>query len=266
MKMHWAHAEVEAEEETLRRAAMAKEERRKVDQFRLIEEAEKQKQEELEKLQDKQFVLSVLSKEKAISQKEEDDKQAAKRKTIEFTKALKADMGRRAESEELLIKLQNEEQERQWQKRFETWEKEGLARRALLEDVYETRFAQCEHKNEVRVQQKQNILDERARVDAEIHRLEAIDKERAVSEALLKKRHQEELFRQMDYHQVQRHRELQQHMIEQRQAMIAEERFRQAKEAEKEKQRQVEAQIKEHQREADRRKAEKSRVVAPWEK
>ena len=71
----------------------------------------------------------------------------------------------------------------------------------------------------------------------------------------------------MDYHQVQRHRELQQHMIEQRQALIAEERFKKAKEAEQEKQKLVEAQIEEFQQKAKRAQAEKSAaVVAPWDR
>ena len=44
-------------------------------------------------------------------------------------------MARKAEGDELLIQMQNDEQERNWKKRFEQWEKEELARRALLEDV-----------------------------------------------------------------------------------------------------------------------------------
>ena len=112
-------------------------------------------------------------------------------------------------------------------------------------------------------------------MDAEVKRLEDIDQERAKAEALLKKRHQEELFRQMDYHQVQRHRELQQHMIEQRQAMISEERFRQAKEAELEKQAKVKAQIEAHQKvrqaeleakAAARRGGGSVAPTAPWDK
>merc|ERR1712194_497637 len=107
---------------------------------------------------------------------------------------------RKAESDALLMELQNAEQERQWQKRFETWEKEEQARRALLEDVYKGRAEQVEIKNQVRARQKQETIDERERVEAEMARLEAIDQERCRAEAILKKRHQEELFRSMDYH------------------------------------------------------------------
>jgi len=247
MDQYFKEAEIEALEMQQRSAAVAKEERRKVDQFRAIVDEENRKAEELEKLQDKQFVLSVLAKEKALAEKEEADREMGIKKVKEFTEALKKDMSRKAESDALLVEMQNAEQEKQWKKRFEQWEKEEMARRSLLEDVYRGRADQITHKNEVRATQRQTILDERDRMDAEVKRLEDIDMERAKAEALLKKRHQEELFRQMDYHQVQRHRELQQHMIEQRQAMIAEERFRQAKEAEMEKQKQVKDRIMAHQ-------------------
>merc|ERR1712190_301061 len=70
-------------------------------------------------------------------------------------------------------------------------------------------------------------------VAKEIERLSHIEKERIEGEQLVAKRHQEELFRQMDFHQVQRHRQLQQHAIEQRQAAIAEEKIRRAVAAEK---------------------------------
>mmetsp|Transcript_8008 Transcript_8008/g.19250 ORF Transcript_8008/g.19250 Transcript_8008/m.19250 type:complete len:503 (-) Transcript_8008:491-1999(-) len=269
MREQWANAEREAAELVERNAAVAKEERKKVDEFKRVCEEEAAKQEAQDKLMDKQFVLSVLKKEKAIAEKEEADKALQKKKVLEFNEKLKMDMNRKAASDAELVRLQNEEQERQWQKKFDQWEKEELARRRLLEDVYEGRMEQINLKNEVRDRQKQDILSERARVEAEIERLEGIDQERARAEAILKKRHQEELFRQMDFHQVQRHRELQQHMIEQRQALIAEERFRQAKEAEAGKQAAVKEQIKAHQEAAvKKRNAEKEANArkAPWEK
>lgn len=261
MKQQWANADREAKELVLREGMVAKEERKKVDEFKRVCEEEARKEAEAEKQMDRQFVLSVLVKEKALAEKEEADKQLQKKKVLEFNHKLKMDMNRKAESDAELLAIQNAEQERQWQKRFQQWEKEELARRALLEDVYKGRLEQIHVKNEVRAGQRQAILDERERVEAEVGRLEAIDKERARAEAILKKRHQEELFRQMDFHQVQRHRELQQHMIEQRQAMIAEERFRQAKDAEQEKQAAVKRQIEAHQ---TAKRA--SKVVAPWDK
>merc|ERR1711907_813660 len=184
---------------------------------------------------DKAFVSAVLAKEKALSEKEEADKMQAKQKAREFNEALKIEMARKAASEEELIRLQHEEQERQWAKRYEKWEKEELTRRSLMQEVYQDRAEQVRLKQEMRDHLKNEVGKERERMDAEVERLEAIEAERDVGEQLVSKRHQEELFRQMDYHQVQRHRELQQHAIEQRQAAIREEKIRRAVAVEKEK-------------------------------
>merc|ERR1719161_3488772 len=95
--------------------------------------------------------------------------------------------------------------------------KEEVARRKLLEEVYTDRAEQVRLKEQVRQHVKDEVIEDRKRIDAEVGRLEEIEKERAATEALVRSRHQEELFREMDYHQVQRHRQLQQHAIEQRQ-------------------------------------------------
>ncbi len=55
-------------------------------------EAENQAQEDLEKKQDRQYVLSVLAKEKALAEKEEADRQRQKEKILEFTENMKKDM------------------------------------------------------------------------------------------------------------------------------------------------------------------------------
>merc|ERR1719272_291972 len=102
-----------------------------------------------------------------------------------------------------------------------------------MEEVYTDRAEQVRLKDQVRGHVKAEIVEDRKRVDNEVQRLEEIDKDRSSTEALVRKRHQEELFREMDYHQVQRHRSLQQHAIEQRQAMIAEEKYQRAMDAEK---------------------------------
>merc|ERR1712182_195391 len=90
-------------------------------------------------------------------------------------------------------------------------------------------------KQDMRDHLKNEVKLDRERIDLEVERLNSIEAEREVGEDLVNKRHQEELFRQMDYHQVQRHRELQQHAIEQRQAAIREEKIRRALEVEKKK-------------------------------
>ena len=73
-------------------------------------------------------VLSVLEKEKAMADKEDADRALQTKKVLEFNEKLKMDMNRKAESDAELIRLQNEEQARQWEKRYQTWEKEELAR------------------------------------------------------------------------------------------------------------------------------------------
>merc|ERR1712070_1140204 len=158
----------------------------------------KEEEEAQAKQQDKQFVLSVMAREKALAEQEELEKQKARQKTIEFTEALKLEMARKAESEEQLIQMQQEEAERQWQKRYAQWEKEEVARRKLMDEVYTDRAEQVRLKEEVRSHVKKEIIEDRQRIDSEVGRLEEIEKERAATEALVRQRHQEELFREMD--------------------------------------------------------------------
>merc|ERR1719164_371370 len=100
------------------------------------------------------------------------------------------------------------------------------------------------------------------RIKADMDEQEVLEQEKQHAEALMRKRHQEELFRQMDFHQVQRHRELQQHAIEQRQAMITEEKLQRALEAERAKQRQMGVDIFTKRAEVAKRRG----LTAPWEK
>merc|ERR1712046_270453 len=104
-----------------------------------------------------------------------------------------------------------------------------------MEEVYTDRAEQVRVKDEVRKHIKAEVIEDRKRINAEVGRLEEIEKEKLKTGGLVRQRHQEELFRAMDYHQVQRHRQLQQHAIEQRQAMIAEEKIRRAVRMEKDK-------------------------------
>merc|ERR1712072_736204 len=173
-------------------------------------------------------------------------------------------MAKKAESEENLIQMQKDEQERQWAKRYVQWEKEELARRDLMQEVYNDRAEQVRLKQEMRDHLKNEVVLDRERIDKEVERLEAIEAEREVGEELVNKRHQEELFRQMDYHQVQRHRDLQQHAIEQRQAAIAEEKIRRAVKMEQVKSTNIMKNVL--QGRAEVQAAKSGGVVAPWEK
>merc|ERR1719460_3011525 len=118
-----------------------------MDEFALVQKEMKDAEKQQANEQDRQFVLSVLAREKALAEQEEFEKQKARQKTIEFTEALKLEMARKAESEERLIQMQHEEAERQWQKRYAQWEKEELARRQLMEEVYTDRAEQVKLKD-----------------------------------------------------------------------------------------------------------------------
>merc|ERR1719188_25705 len=208
MKKLWAAQEQEEKEAAVQERINAKAERKKADEYMYIQQQQRSEEDRLEKEFDKAFVNGVLERERKLAEMEEEEKNKAKKKAVEFTEALKLEMARKAESEEQLIKLQHEESERQWQKRFEQWEKEELARRALMEEELARRAEQVALKHQMREHVKDELDKERGCVEAEVKRLESIEQERHAGEKLVAQRHQEELFRQMDFHQVQRHRQL----------------------------------------------------------
>jgi len=263
MKKLWKAQEVEEQQAVIRDRILAKEERKKADEYMAIQQANKAEEERLDREFDRQFIDGVLERERKLSEQEEAERQKARKKAVEYTEALKKEMAKKAESEELLIRLQHQESERQWQKRYEQWEKEEMARRGLMEEVYNDRADQVRLKQEMRERLKAELEKERDMAEAEVKRLKAIEKERIEGEALVQKRHQEELFRQMDYHQVQRHRQLQQHAIEQRQAAIAEEKVRRAVASEKEKAHSIMRDVMEKRQ---TKNASTRNTVAPWEK
>lgn len=261
MKKLWAEQEVEEKEAIVRGIIQAKADRKKADEFMAVQQAQRSEEERLEREFDKNFVNGVMERERRLAEQEEFEKQKAKKKAIEFTEALKLEMVRKAASEEELIRLQHEESERQWAKRYKEWEKEELARRSLMEEVYNDRAEQVMLKHKLRENVKADVMNERGAIEAEMTRLEQIEKEREEGEKLVALRHQEELFRQMDFHQVQRHRQLQQHSIEQRQAAIAEEKIRRAVNVEKSKANGIMKDV------LDKRAAAKTvTLTAPWDK
>jgi len=262
MKKLWAAQEQEEKDAAVQERIQAKVERKKADEYMFIQQKQRAEEERLEKEFDKEFVNGVLERERKLAAMEEEEKNKAKKKAIEFTEALKVEMARKAESEEELLRLQHEESERQWAKRFEQWEKEELARRGLMEEVYSDRAEQVKLKHDMRESVAAELEKERECVEAEVKRLEAIEQERMEGEALVSKRHQEELFRQMDFHQVQRHRQLQQHAIEQRQAAIAEEKVRRAVNIEKDNSKRIMSEVLEKRR----NQRQTASVTAPWDK
>jgi len=263
MKKLWEVQEQEEKGAVVTQKVVARQERAKADEYMSIQKNQREEEERLEKEYDKDFVSSVLTRERKLAEMEESEKAKAKKKAVEYTEALKIEMAKKAESEENLIRMQAEESERQWAKRYASWEKEELARRSLMKEVYDDRSEQVRLKQETREHLKREVDGEREAILGEIQRLEAIEQEREAGEKLVSKRHQEEIFRQMDFHQVQRHRQLQQHAIEQRQAAISEEKIRRAVKAEKDNATNIMKEV------CDKRaaaKAPQGTLQAPWDK
>lgn len=264
MKQLWAQQEVEEKDGLVRGLVRARQERAKADEYMAIQQAQRAEEVTMEKDFDKHFVTSVLDRERKLAEAEEAEKTKAKKKAVEYTEALKVEMAKKAASEEELIKLQDEESQRQWAKRYTQWEKEEMARRHLMSEVYTDRAEQVRLKHDMRDSLKNEVANEREMILQEASRLDHIDAERETGEKMVAKRHQEELFRQMDFHQVQRHRQLQQHSIEQRQAAIAEEKIRRAVKAEKDNSVQVMKDVV--QKRAQAALESKGAVTAPWDK
>lgn len=266
LKAIWAVQEQEEKDAKVNVVVQAKANRKKADEYAEVQRVQREEEVELEKAQDKAFVSAVLTKERILSEKEAYEKEKDKQKTREFNEALKIEMARKAASEEELIRLQEEEQERQHAKRYAQWEAEEIARRDLMFETYQDRAEQVRLKQDMRDHLKNEVAKDRERIDAEVERLEAIEAERGVGEQLVNKRHQEEIFRQMDYHQVSRHRELQQHAIEQRQAAIREEKIRRAVASEQGKATAIMQSVVDGRNANKSAKMGQSSVVPPWEK
>lgn len=261
LKAMWAEHEQEEKDALVRGREHARTERAKADEYMAIQQAQRDREAEIERQQDRAFIDGVLERERHLAEKEEMEKHMAKKKAVEYTEALKVEMMQKAESDALLERLQAEESEKQWQQRYKKWEKEELARRELMEEVYNDRHDQVTLKHQMRKKLKEDIEKERGMIDAEVERLDAIEKEREEGEKMVARRQQEELFRQMDFHQVQRHRQLHQHAIEQRQAAIAEEKIRRAVKAETQTANKIMTGVLEK-----RKTQAKSQLIPPWER
>lgn len=263
MNKVWKAQEEEEKAAAVRERILAKAERKKADEYMAIQQAHRTEDDRLEREFDKQFIEGVLNRERKLAKIEEEERRKAKQKAVEFTEALKIEMARKAESEEVLIRMQHEESEKQWAKRYAKWEKEEYARRKLMEDVYRGRSDQVQLKSEMRSKLKEELEKERLGVEQDIKQQEIESKEREENDKIAQRQHQEELYRQMDFHQVQRHRQLQQHAIEQRQAAIAEEKIRRAVQGEKERSNQI---MKEITVKRQAKNQSSTGPIAPWDR
>lgn len=285
-RLHEGHlqkikCEKEAEEERqkmIQKIVNAKLERKKVDAFAKEQQAIKDQEEHMELQKDKDYIRSVLEREAAEDQAKAESKTLAKGDALKEQALLKERMAAQAEEDKKLEEQYMEYSRKQWEKRAVQWKKEDDYRHQLNKEVIEVRDEQMKNMEKLVQDEKQAVVDDRVALDAMVGEWNKKEdnKNQAYQEKLTK--HQDGLFRQMDFHQVQRMREMQQFKIEKRQGEIQEQKFQQAIKAEKAKLSNISADIfanrerRVHERadileEKERlRKEALANRAAPWEK
>ncbi|CEL98571.1 unnamed protein product [Vitrella brassicaformis CCMP3155] len=243
----------EAERRVVEEAKRNFQKRKELDEFILQQQGNAQRRDAEERRLDKEYLELALAKEREMADREKEERRLRQQQNDEFRRALVEDMQRKAESEEVLIRMQEEESERQWEKRQQQWDLDKARRNELLRQVFEGRAQQVCDKTAARDQIKQDIHNERGFMEAEARRLAAIEEERQRTEKQLRDRHAEELFRQMDFHQVQRARDMQMRGLEKRQSELAERELSRALQTERIKQEEIKRVLKANreQRQAD---------------
>jgi len=265
MKKIWAAEEQAEKEEKVNVIIRAREERAKTDKYMAVQQAFRDQEEQAEKDFDKAFVQAVLDREKMVADIEEAERKKANQKARAFTEALKIEMAKKAESEQDLVRLQHEESERQWQKRYDKWEKEELARRTLMEEVYADRAAQLQHKEELRAKLKDDLAAEKAQIDQEQARLDALEAKKQEDAQVMYDKRRDGLYRQMEHIQVTKQRKAHQEAIEKRQSAMAENKISRAVEKESVQSKKMMADILEKRNAALAAKKTPT-STAPWDK
>ncbi|KAF4660609.1 hypothetical protein FOZ61_003891 [Perkinsus olseni] len=182
MKSVWKEVEDDKRRTVEEAAAKNIEDRRRMDEYALQTKRARDAEKEREKQQDRQFILNVLASEKKLAEKEAMERALRMKQEHEFNEALKAEMALRAKSGEELARLEDEEAERQWQKRFAQWEAEREARLELLKEVYEDREKQVELHDRLRQRRKEEVEGERRQIDADVEEFYKLAEERKVFE------------------------------------------------------------------------------------
>jgi len=277
---------VESEQEKLDRIREIEEARQKratMDAFIRSQRGKREKEDAEERAEDKQWIASVLAREREVEKREQMEREKQQRENKEFRAALELEMQRKAHSDKELEEMQEAERLAQWRKREAVWEAEEDARFQLLQEVFADREAQLALKAKQREEIYEELARERDEIQREEERQAEIQQRKEEAEKFVRLRQQEELFRQMDFHQMQRQREQQILAIEKRKADLAEERLQKALEAERQKQKEVQNVILKNRAEREAtRTAELSgvvnkanaasagaggaKLVAPWEK
>jgi len=268
MKRLWAEQRIEADEEVIRNSVVAKLDRKKVDKFAAIQKSMREDIEARDKEIDKSFVMQAMKESKEQSQADMEARIRSREEALQHAQAIKMEMARRSMAEkedESHLAVANE---KEWNKKQEKWDRESEAREKLRVETYVGREQQVILKEQERNRAKEEVKEDRQRLDSEANRLSKFEEERLEAEALVKKRHQEELFRQMDFHQVQRARAMQQFNLERRDGEIQEQKFQRAMKQEKQKLDTLSRNIVDTRvlREKERDATKATKLVPPWEK
>ena len=130
--------------------------KKKEECIKAYEEHQARKEAELkkERASDKQFIQAVLEKEKAEAQKEALKQQGLRSDIHGYVQYLDRLKKEEKEKEKALNELRQQELEKAWQKRQIRWDKEALARKQLLEQVYLEREDQVAYRNMIREKSK----------------------------------------------------------------------------------------------------------------
>lgn len=210
----------EEEEKRLKRTSM--------DSFIRDQRLERSQMDNREKEDDRAWIQQVLAREAEADGREAIERERQQKATREFRAAMALELQRQAESDVELERLQHEESERQWTVRQTVWDREDNARWKLMEEVYAGRAEQLQFKEKERLKMAGLLDEEKKKEKREFQRLEDIDKRKCSIEHRNRLRLQEELFRQMDFHQIQRQRETQLIQLERRKAQLAEDKLQEA--------------------------------------
>ena len=196
-----------------------------IDEFNKKEEQERKRKLDLEKMQDKKLVDSILAKEKALDDIDKLEKQKKIKESQENRKYLEYIMNRKKEEEQWMDKIAQDEADRAYKKEQDEWLKQDNKRIQLLKDVYKGREDALLYKKKKAEEEKQKLIGERNELDKKMDEyydyLEKISKE----ELAKKKAHQNMLLSQIYEKDVLRKKEMQDVKYEERAAQLWEQDY-----------------------------------------
>ena len=196
-----------------------------IEEFNKKEEEERRRKQEIEKMEDKKLVDSILEKEKALDNIDKLEKQKKIKESQENRKYLEYVMNRKKEEELWMDKIAQDEADRAYKKEQDEWLKQDNKRIQLLKDVYKGREDALLYKKKKMEEEKQKLAGERNELDKKVDEyydyLEKVNKE----EFAKKKAHQNMLLSQIYEKDVLRKKEMQDVKYEERAAQLWEQEY-----------------------------------------